>query len=138
MHHVPRSRLLLSATVLTLVVAFAGIAAASTSPYTVAVTVTPRTVPLHHLFKVTLKGESSNTSTLWLFIDVSRTCSATRKENASHSSNQLAEKWRVTGAYTRIYKHAALNEGNHFACAYLTSLTPPTPRAHAGAAYSVG
>ncbi len=92
-------------------------------------------------FKVTAKGVSANTSVLEIFINQKRACSSTAAKDASFATNSLKFGATVVHSYSHSKTFRAVLPGMHHACAYLNSAPPPSPplpRAHAGASYTVG
>jgi hypothetical protein len=123
---------------LVLVGAFSGVAIAG-SPYTVHVKVVPKAVPLPGKFKVTASGMSANTSWLRVLLNAHHVCASTAKTDASFAGDTQIIAKQVTGVYSASKTETASKEGQHHACAYLTSLGPSfLPRAHASFVYTVG
>ncbi len=116
-------------------------AAVAGSPYTVAVEAVPNTVPLNGMLKVTASGNSSNLSRLEVFVNKKVPCRPTAAGDSAVATDLMLIKTAVVHAYTKTHGVKAVNAGNHFACAYLTSVPPPSPtllRARASAPYTVG
>jgi hypothetical protein len=135
---VSRTRVIAGVAAFLVVGAFTGVALAG-GPYTVAVKVVPKTVPLPGTFTVTASGMSANTSRLLVFINEDHKCALTAKVDASFAGDVLTFRGRVTGSYSRSQAETDHIAGQHRACAYLTSLPPsPHPRARAGFVYTVG
>jgi hypothetical protein len=115
-------------------------AALAGSAYTVAVKVGPAQVQLHGTSTVTANGHSSNLSRLEVFLNKSSACKPTAAGDAAVATDLLLINTTVVHGYVRTKVFTAANLGNHFACAYLTSVPPPTPtllRARASASYVV-
>jgi len=82
-----------------------------------------------------------DTSVLEIFINQQRTCSSTAAKDASFATNSLKFGATVVHSYSHSKTFRAVLPGMHHACAYLNSAPPPSPplpRAHAGASYTVG
>ena len=115
-------------------------AALAGSPYTVAVKVVPGQVLQHGVSKVTASGNSSNLSRLEVFLNKSAPCKLTAAGDAAVATDFLLVNTTVVHVYIKTKAFTAANLGNHFACAYLTSVPPPSPtllRARASASYVV-
>jgi len=120
--------------------AYSGVALAG-SAYTVTVKVVPNRLPVGGLSKVTASGTSANLSRLEVFLNKAVPCRPTAAGDAAIGSDLLLIKASVVNAYTKTHSFKGVNAGNHFACAYLISVPPPTPtllRASASAPYVVG
>jgi hypothetical protein len=110
------------------------------SPYTVAVRVVPNHVQLQGVFNVTASGHSANLSRLKVFLNKSVPCRPTAFGDATVASDVLLINTTVVHGYVKTKAFTAVNLGNHFACAYLTSVPPPTKtllRARASAPYAI-
>jgi hypothetical protein len=107
----------------------------------VAVKVVPTQLALHGLGTVTASGNSANLSRLEVFLNKTAPCKPTAAGDAAIATDLLLIKTPVVHAYIKTKGFKAANAGNHSACAYLTSVPPPTPtllRATASAPYVVG
>jgi|HubBroStandDraft_4_1064222.scaffolds.fasta_scaffold225239_1 hypothetical protein len=136
-----RSLLIACAAGLAIVGTWSTAALAGTS-YTVGVTVVPNQVRLHSVFHVTASGYSANVSRLQVFLNQTVPCQPTESGDAAFASDRLVIHTTVVNLYTKTTAGlGAKHAGNHFACAYLSSipLTPPALlRAQASAPYTIG
>lgn len=115
-------------------------AAQAALPYRVAVSVAPNQLQLQSVFKVTVSGNSANLSKLKVFLNKSVACKPTAAGDSAVAGDVLVISTNVVHAYVRTKSFTAASTGNHFACAYLTSVPPPSPtmfRARASAAYVI-
>ena len=118
-----------------------GGAALASAPYTVTVNVAPAQVPLQGQFTVTASGNSANLSRLKVFLNRVVPCKLTAAGDAAVATDHLLINTNVVNAYSKAKGAVGASPGNHLACAYLTSVPPPSPtllRARASAPYTVG
>jgi hypothetical protein len=119
---------------------FSTAAVASDAAYTVNVTVVKTTVPKSNPFKVIVKGVSTNTSQLVVYLNRTHKCAKTAAADSTLPKVAEIINKHVVGSYTKTRTEVAQFLGQHYACAYLRSTPPPTPvllRARASASYTV-
>jgi hypothetical protein len=104
------------------------------------VTVVKTTVPKSNPFNDIVKGVSTNTSQLVVYLNRTHKCARTVAADSTLPKVAEIINTDVVGSYTRTRTEVAQFLGRHYACAYLRSTPPPTPvllRARASASYTV-
>jgi len=132
-----RSALTTGVAAVAVLFAGSGAALAGGRPYTVNVKVKPSIVTLQGSFTVTATGVSDNLSQLRVFLNGTRKCATTAAADASNPGDSLKISTRVVGTYSKAKTLIAVNQGRHYACAYLTApASAKVTRAHASTSYA--